>query len=439
LTKLTAAQKERMASWTDEWIARGLCTEEADWVAFEDAARRCYEYAGIPWHGNVVRVSNPLVLALAAPIAAHILRGVAMDGAVGGAVDGAVGDAVRGVVYDAVGDAVRGAVGDAVDGAVYDAVGGAVRGAVGGAVDGAVGDAVHGVVGGAVGVAVGSAVRDAVDVAVGSAVGGAVSGAVYGAVGGAVSGAVGDAVDDAVADAVDVAVDDAVDDAVRSNWHKYLGGQWWLSWQAYTSFFRDVCDLELPGDLWERDRAYAQAQGSAGWWWPHRQFVMVCDRPAAVHTEQIRARGWGSYRLHNASGPAIQYRDGWALWYWHGVRVNEQIIMRPETITAEQILAEQNAEVRRVMLERMGVGAFVRDANPKVLHEDVDGAGQDRRLLQIGTPWTRSRSMTVCQVRCPSTGHEHLLPVPPTMTRCDEAIAWTFGLDVTKYRPEVEA
>lgn len=335
-----------MAAWADEWTARALCTDEAAWAAFADAARRCYAYAGLGWHGNVVRVGNPLVLALAAPIAAWLLDG----GAVDAAVDGAVGGAVR--------DAVDGAVDDAVYGAVDAAVHAAPRGTVG--------------------------------------------------------------------------------DAVRRGWYRYVGGAWWLGWNAYTSFFRDVCALGLPGDLWDRDRAYAEAQTAAGWWWPHRRFVMVCDRPAEVHREQAAPRGWGSHRLHRADGPALRYRDGWALWYWHGTRVPQHVIEQPERITAHQVLAERNAEVRRVMLERMGIGRFVRDADPEVLDTDTDGAGQPRRLLAVDVDWVRGGRMVVCQVRCPSTGHEYLLPVPPETRTCRAAVAWTMGLHASEYAPLVE-
>ena len=82
---------------------------------------------------------------------------------------------------------------------------------------------------------------------------------------------------------------------------------------------------------------------------------MVCDRPALIQREQMAQRGWGSHRLHCADGPAIAWRDGYALYFWHGVRVPQDVIEQPELITAQRILGETNAEIRRVMLERMGI------------------------------------------------------------------------------------
>ena len=58
---------------------------------------------------------------------------------------------------------------------------------------------------------------------------------------------------------------------------------------------------------------------------------------------------------------------------WRGVGVNERIAFRPETITIEEILAEANAEVRRVMIERVGFDWFVQHAKAEELDEIATG------------------------------------------------------------------
>src|SRR5574337_1789217 len=271
-----------------------------------------------------------------------------------------------------MGGAVRGAVRDAVSGAVDGAVSDAVSDAVGGAVGGAVQDAVSDAVGGAVHDAVSGAVRDAVS----SAVHDAVRGAVRGAVGGAVRGAVRDAVSGAV-DALEIA--QAVANVISRSWSYYLGGQFWVGgwwWgPAYTSFFREVAGLELADDLWQRGLAYEATTEAASWWYPHRDFIMVCERPVAIHRElsnQNILRGRGSHRLHNNSGPAVAWADGWGVYASHGVRIpflQRHIIEAPQTITVAEIEAEKNAEVRRVMIDRYGPARFVVDSGARVVHE----------------------------------------------------------------------
>lgn len=110
-----------------------------------------------------------------------------------------------------------------------------------------------------------------------------------GAVDEAVHGVVDEAVRGVVGDAVREAVSDEVVQAVRRSWVLIMGGQFWVGgwwWSpSFTSFFREVCKLELPGDLWDRGRAYEATAESACWWWPHRRFVMVCERPVEIHRE----------------------------------------------------------------------------------------------------------------------------------------------------------
>ena len=344
--------------------------------------------------------------------AVHDAVGDAVGGAVRGAVRGAVGVAVHGAVHGAVGVAVSDAVHAAVDDAVSDAVGVAVHGAVGVAVSDAVhaavddavsvavGDAVDGAVHGAVHVAVSGAVHDAVDDAVGVAVHGAVSDAVSDAVGVAVHGAVIDAVSvavhgavhDAVGDAVGVAVHAAVRDAVSDavgmkklkdhilkNWQKIFSGQFWPGgywWGgAFTSFFREVCDLELTGDLWERGKAYEATIESACWWYPHRDFVIVSERPTIISRELTNpavTRGWGSHRLHSLSGPAVGFRDGWGVYSVHGVRVQPHVIDHPDRITIGEIANETNAEVRRVMIDQYGTERYMQDSGAFIVHKMAD-------------------------------------------------------------------
>ncbi|MEQ8767181.1 MAG: hypothetical protein RL885_24940 [Planctomycetota bacterium] len=104
-----------------------------------------------------------------------------------------------------------------------------------------------------------------------------------------------------------------------------------------------------------RDRydAYRDAQ-LAGWWWPHRQFVIVCDRPLHVHREQIAPTGWGSHRLHSRSEPAIVWRDGFGMSWIDGVFVANRIVQEPWTITVDECDREANAERRRVMIQQYG-------------------------------------------------------------------------------------
>lgn len=118
---------------------------------------------------------------------------------------------------------------------------------------------------------------------------------------------------------------------------------------------------------------------------------------------------------------------------WRGVIIDEQIVFHPETITARQVLAERNAERRRVLLERLGYERFLAEAQAEVLHQDQD-AGGERRLLRV--PLQDDEPLVCLQVQCPSTGRRYLIRVPPTMRHCHQAAAWIAGFDdPEQYRP----
>ena len=75
--------------------------------------------------------------------------------------------------------------------------------------------------------------------------------------------------------------------------------------------------------------------------------------------EQLRITGWidvaQSGLAETRRLPALHGVD----LRWQGVRVEERVILNPETITVEEIFAEQNAERRRVLLDRFGVSRFM--------------------------------------------------------------------------------
>jgi hypothetical protein len=121
---------------------------------------------------------------------------------------------------------------------------------------------------------------------------------------------------------------------------------------------------------------------------------------------------------------------------WRGVAVSERIAFHPETLTVEEILSESNAEVRRVMLERVGFEWFFDRAGTEVLDQDRDPGGE-RRLLRVPLPG--DEPLVCLSVYCPSTGRRYVLRVPPAIASCRQAAAWMAGFDdPDDYRPVIE-
>jgi hypothetical protein len=115
----------------------------------------------------------------------------------------------------------------------------------------------------------------------------------------------------------------------------------------------DECRLAVSPDIADKHAAYLDAN-AAGWWWPTADWVIVCATPQEIHRRRIGPDGWRSHQLHRLDGPAISYRDGWALWFVEGVQMDQASVEFPESITVERIKAEDNAERRRILMRSFG-------------------------------------------------------------------------------------
>jgi hypothetical protein len=125
---------------------------------------------------------------------------------------------------------------------------------------------------------------------------------------------------------------------------------------------------------------------------------------------------------------------------WRGVIVPPEVVFRPETLTPEQILGQPNAELRRVMLERAGLDRVLREAEAEAVDSDRDPGGL-RRLVRmvLEDRLGRRRQRVYLHCRCPSTGRDYLLRVPPETRTCREAAAWLAGFDdPDAYQPLME-
>jgi len=150
------------------------------------------------------------------------------------------------------------------------------------------------------------------------------------------------------------------------------------------------------------------------------------------------------HRLHAAHGMAIEYRDGFGIYAWHGVRVPTQYYLRDHT--AREILAEPNAEVRRALIERydeihateeLKKGKWLLDVGAKVIDTAIqpmrDGKDGINELLAIELPEDPEERMVALRVIDPSTGRQYIIRVPPDQKTVRGALAWTFRLTEQEY------
>lgn len=191
--------------------------------------------------------------------------------------------------------------------------------------------------------------------------------------------------------------------------------------------YRDVFGWIDETEPWLGQFLLAQ---SANWWLPLEDTCWISDRPKAIHFDP-------NHDVHRADGPAVEYRDEWGPFCWHGVTVPKDVVLRPDTITPQRIEHERNIEIRRVMLERYGEARYIRDSDAEIIHEDRYGTLY-RHYFSSDEPLVMLRVVNRSREADGSSKH-YWLRVPPTMRTAHEAVAWTFGVTPEQYSPQIES
>ncbi|MER7543400.1 DUF6745 domain-containing protein [Actinomadura sp.] len=171
----------------------------------------------------------------------------------------------------------------------------------------------------------------------------------------------------------------------------------------------------------------AEAARSAGWWWPYERLAIMSERPSELHRDEPG-------RLHRGDGPALAYPDGFALHAWRGMPIPPGFVSSLTDLTADRISAEENAELRRVMLEIFGYDRYLAETGARPLHRDETGV-----LWSIDLPGDEPVVMVEVVNSTPEpdgTYRTYYLRVPPGTRTARAGVAWTFGVDEADYRPE---
>jgi hypothetical protein len=199
----------------------------------------------------------------------------------------------------------------------------------------------------------------------------------------------------------------------------YLSG----SFDANIFAFYDYC-IEVLGCKIEKEllAKYMTWKGTSelGLIYPFDDVCLVSEKPVEIHRKgQV---------LHNENGPAVKYAGGFSLYMLNGVRVKEEYVTTPwNKLDCTLIAKEQNAEVRRELVRKIGIERIVKELGAKVLDAEGD---YELILLKIG----RSAARPYLKMKNPSIGTYHIEGVPPGTKTVKEALVFRNGTDET---PEI--
>ncbi|QWQ40064.1 hypothetical protein KME66_02905 [Streptomyces sp. YPW6] len=176
----------------------------------------------------------------------------------------------------------------------------------------------------------------------------------------------------------------------------------------------------------ERLAGLAEVARNAGWWWPYEHAVVITERPDVLHRDEAG-------RLDHGEGPALAYGDGFALHAWRGMPVPAAFLDELPSLAPERIRAEENAELRRVMLEYYGYDRYLTESGAQPVHRDETGI-----LWRIALDGDEDVVMVEVVNSTPEpdgTYRTYWLRVPPATRTAKDGVAWTFGLEGAAYAP----
>lgn len=115
--------------------------------------------------------------------------------------------------------------------------------------------------------------------------------------------------------------------------------------------------------------------------------------------------------------PAIEFIDGYSLYSYHGVTLPEKYgKVHPHAWESQWLLSENNAELRRVLIQGIGYHRIASELQAIELD-----AWAEYTLLKINAD-VDDEPIYLLKMTCPSTRFIHALRVPPNTQSAREAI-----------------
>jgi len=209
-------------------------------------------------------------------------------------------------------------------------------------------------------------------------------------------------------------------DTSNTSMSSFCYGSQDASWLGFYDYFLKVCGVEEVRKL----EALIELSNHCGWWIPYTNHALVSEKPIEIHINDQKV-------LHRDGGPAILFKDGFAIHALNGIRVTKEIAETAwNELNPKLVLTEENAEVKREIVRKIGIERLI--AHPDFKTEVID-AWENYELLVLSiddiVPDSDrvSRRRPYLKMLNPSIGTYHVEGVHPDCTTVKEALAWRNG------------
>jgi hypothetical protein len=150
------------------------------------------------------------------------------------------------------------------------------------------------------------------------------------------------------------------------------------------------------------------------YWVAFEEAIFASQKPCELHFNE-------NDLLHNTTGPAIKFRDGFQIFLITGVIVPRNIVENPSEQDINDLINEPNEELKRIKISQFGWERFVNQANMEILDTRDNPIENTKEILGS------IEDMKVLVCHCPSQGKIFVLEVAPEVSSCEEAQNYMHG------------
>lgn len=135
-------------------------------------------------------------------------------------------------------------------------------------------------------------------------------------------------------------------------------------------------------------------------------------------------------KLHRADGPAVMTPGG-RMFFWRGIYISEKLWMECPKYTAKDILGIKNIELRRAVMEKVGLNKFI--AMSRCINKGKgDFEGCELYALEVEDEQPPDNTVKFARLKNSTpepdgTYKDYFLRVPPSVGTVEEAVKWSFG------------
>lgn len=202
----------------------------------------------------------------------------------------------------------------------------------------------------------------------------------------------------------------AIDMGLETNWaFAGLDAPWLAMYDLYNQLGNDIGIMRVRLELAK----------TCGWIGFYDKLCILQDRPRFIRQNERK-------QLHCLTAPAIEYSDRSGLYSIEGVVVPKKVVMNPAGQTIDEIVNEDNEEIKRIRIEQFGHDRFFAEVGATEIdrRENVIENNTREQLLRC------SGDLLFLRTFCPSTGRIYALQIlDNNADTCEKAQAWLWNLD----------